>query len=289
MKQKFLILTMLISTLSFSQQRRINVSLYAHNLDGTTSLQDGVTTDYHNSYSNWVDMWDALKVPQIAEEISSNRHDTLIAIERRKVIVTTDTTYLNLRHLQQKSYRFKVVCDDMSNCCLSGFLYDNYTNQSYPLNLSGTTTIEWLVNSSPTSSANNRFKIVLNSCTLPVKYVDLQSSKIGLIWTVDEDDDIKQYNIEYSLNGSSFNIVQVTKNKSIIALKDGFYRVVAITQNSNKIYSNIVKWLGNLRVYSGYIYNPSGIYIQIYLYSGQLYYSGNNTQIKIDQVIFKIK
>ena len=265
-----LIILLFLTTTIYGQQMRIN--LYAHNPDNTVSLNDGCLTTY-GTWSNYVDMWDALKVPQIAEELSLNRNDTLIGIERRKIISVTDTSYINLRNLQQKSYRFEIICTSLLQAGLKGKVVDAFLNKTYLLNLSGTVLVEWAVTSNPASYAANRFKVIFYQQVLVSAFIKLSTNKNGIVW---QSDNTGSYQIEYSSNGATFTPVAYTTDKKAVLNKDGFYRVTG-----NQVYSNIVRWIGNLMVTPNMIYNPSCKFLTIYLYNGQWYYSGTNTQISV--------
>jgi len=248
-----------LSTATAQITERLSLNLYAHNLDGTTSLNDGTVTDYHNFYSNFVDMWDALKVPQIAESISFSRSDTAIAIERRKIIPTIDTSYIRFSNAQQKNYKFEIIAANLNHPGLTGVLQDAFTHFYTPLNLNGTTVVEFAVTTSPASAATNRFQIVfITSSPLPVDFTNASAIRnnngIAINWSTANEINLQQFDVERSENGRDFSVMQqvaplqnnrgnaqysIQDTKAVTGMN--FYRVRAISIGGRIQYSPILK------------------------------------------------
>ncbi len=261
----FLFLKFIFSLSAVEAQitERLSINLYAHNFDGTISLNDGTVTDYHNFYSNYVDMWDALKVPQIAESLSFSRSDTAIAIERRKIIPVNDTSYIILANAQQKNYRFEIIAANLNHPSLTGVLQDSYTHFYTPLNLNGTTVVEFAVNTSPASAAANRFKIVFaTSAPLPVDFTNANAMRnnngIAINWSTANEINLQQFDVERSDNGRDFAVLQQVaplqnnRGNAVYSVQDtkvgagiNFYRVRAISIRGRVQYSAILKVAAN--------------------------------------------
>ncbi|MEO6452501.1 MAG: hypothetical protein ABIN97_00405 [Ginsengibacter sp.] len=195
----------------------INTNLYTINSDGTKPLVDGILNSYASLYSNSIDQYDALKVNNFSESLSSQRDGKLYVVERRQPLNSSDTIFLNMLQMKVKSYQFEVVADNITNIALSGFLEDSYLNTSTPLNLQGTTTFDFNVINVPGSWNPNRFRVVFKQATvLPVTFSAVkafeQNDDINVEWKVENEINIKQYDIEKSANGQQF-----VKVKTVIA------------------------------------------------------------------------
>ena len=255
-----LLLIMFLFTLKTKAQagEQLRISLYAHNPDNTISLNDGCLTTY-GTWSNYVDMWDARKIPQIAESLSILRNDTSIAIERRKIIVCTDTSLILLRNLQPKNYHFELIAQNLNHPGIVGVIIDGYSNVITPFNLNGTTLINFSVTSSAASADVNRFKIIFgNSTVLPVKFTAASAYRnnkgISISWTTANEINMQQYEVEHSMNGSLFTSLQrVTPTGSgtgsaVYTVEDrvphlgiNFYRIKGMSVGGQIQYSAVMK------------------------------------------------
>lgn len=100
----------------------MRINLYA--TDNSPILVDGVLTNYNNVYCNCVDDNDLIKTPNSSENISLYRESTDLVAERRKLIPSSDTTYLRLWNLTGSNYRLRFVCLNLNHSNLVGLLDD---------------------------------------------------------------------------------------------------------------------------------------------------------------------
>ena len=241
-------------------EEKLSINLYAYNSDGTISLNDGSTTNYDNFFSNSVDYWDALKVPNFAENLAVVRENTDIAIERRKIIPSTDTTYIKLTQMQQKTYKFEIMTQNLNHPNLLGYLYDDYTRVNTTIDLNGTTNVNFTVNADPGSSAPGRFKIIYYTPNFvtPLNFTGIKAyrhnSNIVVNWTVENEFSMQKYEIEHTSDGTHFTTLttvmpsgnnnnsaqyNVVDNHSLTG--DNFYRIKGISNSGLIQYSAVVK------------------------------------------------
>jgi hypothetical protein len=187
---------------------------------------------------------------------------------------------------------------------LQAFLIDQFLNTSKTLSLSDTNYVDFSVTSNAASKAANRFSVVFKQmAALPVTFTSvkalLQNDDVKVEWKVENERNIKQYEIEKSADGNLFTtmaVVLATANNGGSASYPqtdthplegyNYYRIKSVDINGQIAYSNVVKVLhGNenkkIIVYPNPIQNgiinllfenqPGGMYtIRILNKSGQL-------------------
>ena len=90
------------------------------------------------------------------------RDRSIIVIERRAMIDRQDTLHLNMLRMRAQSYQWEINSSNMDYPGRTGFLIDRYLNTSTPLDLAGTTTVNFNVANIAGSYAADRFIIVFN-------------------------------------------------------------------------------------------------------------------------------
>ena len=83
------------------------------------------------------------------------------------MITAADTIYLNLTGLAAQNYRFSFNATNLSAPGLEGFVEDTYQKTKTPLNLEGTTDVNFTVGAAG-SNAANRFRIVFTAPAAPL-------------------------------------------------------------------------------------------------------------------------
>ena len=240
------------------QELRIN--LYGVNA-GNTILTDGTLIQYNDSYSNSIDEMDARKMTNTAENLSIKVEGILLAIERRHTITRQDTIFLNLTGVRVQPYQFQLNAANFSTGDLEGFLEDNYLHTRTPVNLSGSTVVNFNVENVAGSYAPDRFRIVFApAVVLPVTFTSVkayrQDKNINVEWRVENEMNMKQYEVEKSTNGTQFTTLVVkaaTANggrSAIYVTTDvnpvegyNYYRVKSVDINGKTAYTNVVKVL----------------------------------------------
>ena len=239
----------------------LRTSLYTVNTDGTTgSIVDGVLNQFDDAYSNTVDAMDARKSINTGENLSIKQAGKLLVIERRQTITKQDTIFLNLTNERAQPYRFHFDADNLDPL-VQGFLVDNYTNSRTPLNMTGSTEVNFTVTNIAASYAANRFMIVFApQKALPVTFTSLkayqQDKHINVEWRVDNEVNMKQYEVEKSINGTDFTTMTTkppTANNGGSAIYvaidaspvEGYnyYRIKSMDINGKTSYTNVVKVL----------------------------------------------
>lgn len=306
---------LLVSSVTFAGSpsgiETMRVNLYLLMQNNTTILADGVLTEYNNLYHDSVTLEDAYKFTNINENLGLVRHGHTLAVERRPIITTIDTLYLKLWKTSKRSYQFEFVTTNLDHPGMQGFLEDSYLGTSQPLSLSGTTKLNFLVNSDAESAAINRFRIVYresyNGSPLPVNFASIRaymvSNKISIDWKVENELNIDRYEVEKSTNGIDFvkmsSVASAKLNGSSTyssmdetpATGNNFYRVKSIDRDGSKKLSPVVKMSNNkntdrnIAIYPNpirgntinlrFTNQPAGIYqVRLFNNSGQVVYTG---------------
>jgi len=242
-----------------SEQLRDN--LYAANTDGSFSLYDGNLTMYSASNSNTIDGMDAVKMSNFGENLGLQRGTTTLAIERRQSITTSDTIFFKMWNMHQKTYKLELVLTGLNKPGLTGVLEDSYLNSKTEVNLNGTTNAVFTINNVPASAAANRFKVIISSpvqafSPLPVTFTGIKAYQknddINIEWTVENEKNISQYQIQKSRNGRQFTTATTITSKDNYtstykwtdvspAVGNSFYRISSVDIGGRIQYSNVVK------------------------------------------------
>ena len=238
----------------------LQTSLYSVNPGGNVTLVDGVLNSFDDSYSNAVDGLDARKSFNPGENLSIRTGAHLLAIERKHTIIQQDTVFLNLTGTKVRQYQFRFAADNITPG-LEGFLEDNYLHTRTPVNLSGNTVVSFNIENVAGSYAPERFKIVFApAVVLPVTFTSVkayrQNKNINVEWRVENETNIKQYEVEKSTNNTQFFTIAVKpvsaneKHGNMYVATDvnppegyNYYRIKSIDINSKTAYSNVVKVL----------------------------------------------
>jgi hypothetical protein len=207
-------------SLTLPQQFRTN--LYLFNNDGTKSLQDGNLFLFDNGYSNAVDKSDARKMTNVSESFSIKNGSSILSIEKRQSLTAADTLQFNMTMMKVKPYEFEFIAENLNAQGLTAFLEDSYFNTSTPIDLNGTTRLNFNVANIPGSWNPTRFRIVFKQLNLlPITFSGVkafeQRDDIQVEWKVENQENIKQYEVEKSMNGRQFSqsaIITVSGNRS---------------------------------------------------------------------------
>ena len=241
-------------------QASLRITLYAVNADGTTELLDGTLSQFDNSYSNAIDGLDARKAMNTAENLAIRTAGKLLVLERRQTLTAQDTIFLNLTGVKVQQYQFHFDAENLDPG-LQGYLEDNYLHSRTPLNMTGGTDVNFNMVNIPGAYAADRFRIVFAPLkALPVTFTSIKAYKqdknITVEWRVDNEMNMKQYEVEKSTNGTDFTTITIqaaTANNggsvAYVASDAGpvegynYYRVKSVDVNGKTIYTNVVKVL----------------------------------------------
>jgi hypothetical protein len=236
----------------------LSATLYLVNADNTTTVADGIVSKYNTAFSNQVDVLDAPKMTNINENLSIARAGKLLSIERRDLADNADTLFLNLSHTSARAYRFVFDAADFDAPLLTAFLEDAYLHTSSPVNLSAPTSVDFSITADPLSATANRFMIVFKtSGVLPVNYTAVkayqQNAGIQVDWKVAAESNMRNYEVEKSTDGRSFNsagtVAAKANNSTAVSYSwfdaapskgINYYRIKAVDNAGVAKYSQVV-------------------------------------------------
>ncbi|MEO6734084.1 MAG: DUF2341 domain-containing protein [Ferruginibacter sp.] len=239
--------------------------------DNSVNKADAALAEFDGSFNSGVDFQDAIKFTNIGETFSLQRNGTALAIERRPLINMDDTLFLKLIQASQRNYQFVFTASNMEQPGLLAFLEDNYTGTATPVNLQGSTSINFTIDAAAASIKSNRFRIVFNTpIVLPVNFSHVKAwqhgDDIAVRWKVENQLNVQRYEVEKSTDGSNFTKVNsqpVTNNSASVTYNwldtdavagDNFFRIRNVDVNGTVAYSTVVKvtmgkGLGSISVY----------------------------------------
>jgi len=243
-----------------TNSKLFHADLYLLNPDSSVKAADGAVAQYDSSFSAGVDYLDALKFTNINENFALLRDGYLLSIERRPIIHIRDTLFFNLTKTTKRSYQFQFTTTSLTQPGLFCFLKDGYTGDSILVDLDGSTIYNFSI-SDAASQDPNRFMVVFEPLAeggiVPVTYSSIkawqQNGNIDLEWKVENELNIKNYTIERSSDGRTFNSIATIKSNvntssDIYDWTDAnaisgqsFYRVHSTGINGSVQYSKVVK------------------------------------------------
>jgi hypothetical protein len=195
---------------------QLRTLLYTTDQDGNYYMADGVLNTYADNFSNDVDGMDAGKLFNTTENLSIERNGVLLAIERRQMLHTQDTIFLQLSNLNPNGlYRFVFLPAKIVESGLQPYLEDNYLHARTALRLSDSASVNFVTDGSAGSLAPGRFRIVFDAAQgpLPLTFTNaralLSGQNIAVEWSVGNEQGIKNYEIEKSADGIHFSTAAV--------------------------------------------------------------------------------
>lgn len=126
---------------------------------GGENLADGTMNLFDNNYSNTVNGMDALKLTNFGLNLGLIRDSKTLVVEKRSELTSTDIISYSLTNAKEQSYRFEFVANGLDKTGLTAYLVDNYLKNTIPIDLNGTTSASFAINSNASSSAADRFYI----------------------------------------------------------------------------------------------------------------------------------
>ncbi len=254
----------------------VQTSLFALSNDGSSALVDGTLAILDNNYANDVDGFDAKKPTNVGENISIRNNSTLLSIERRQAIAQQDTIFLNLTGTRAQAYQFEFKATDLGSD-VEGFIQDKYLETLTALNDNGTTVVSFTIANIPGSYAPDRFRIIFNRLRIvPVTFTSVKAYRkdaaIKVEWSVENEINVKQYEVEKSLSGSQFSTIAMKKaianngaSATYIITDENpvngynYYRIRSIDLDGRTQYSQVVKVLVEKEKEAGIAIYPNPI------------------------------
>lgn len=302
-----------VGSSSQNGKESIRTTLYLLNANNTTVLADGVYTEYNNLYHDSVLLEDAFKFTNINENLGIVRYGAVLSVERRPLISKSDTLFFKLWKTTKRNYQLEFTTTNLDHPGMQAILQDSYRGTNLPLTLNGITKINFSVNTDAESANVNRFEIIyvtnIAAAILPVTFGSVKgfevNNKIAIEWKVENEINIKKYEVERSSNGTDFNLVNSLKatgfknhNNNYSSIDDqpfagsSFYRIKSVDLDGTINFSAIVKVIsgkmgqGAITIYpnpiQGNIVNlqftnqVTGLYkLRLINNNGQVVYLGN--------------
>jgi len=257
---------LLFASPATSDISQLRTNLYSINEDGSPTLLDGTLIQYSKDYTNAINGMDARKMTNSSENLSIKSGEKYLVIERRQPIVQSDTIFYNLTGVGARPYQFEFIANGLDSNGPEGFVEDTYLRTRTPLKREGTTIVDFSVTNIAGSYAPGRFRIVFTpSAVVPVTFTSVkayrQAKDINVEWRVENEVNMKQYEVEKSINGTQFTTMSIkpasanSGRSAIYFVTDAnpvegynYYRVKSMDINSTIAYSPVVKVLmGSLR------------------------------------------
>ena len=220
-------------------------------------LTDGTLQQFSEDYSNDIDSQDGRKIFNITENVFIKSGGKDLIVERRRPLVEMDTIFFSLSNLNAQNYRFIFTAENLSVAGLEGFIEDTYLKTKTPLNLEGTTDVNFTAGVAG-SSAANRFRIVFKQPAgpLPVTFTNLKAYEkngdIAVEWKVENESNMVEYEVEKSTDGNKFSKAATTPALNGAANQYSwldknpvtgynYYRIRSVDKNGKTSYTQVVK------------------------------------------------
>ncbi len=231
--------------------------VYAGNGNGAYNLTDGVLTIFNETYNNAADNDDGKKMITFntKESLSILRDSVTMAIEKRHNIEATDTIFFAMSKFNELPYQFKFTASNFAPRH-EAFLEDKFAGINTPVNTDGETLIDFNITADPLSKASDRFRVVFRNrfIVLPVTFTDVfakqQDKNIAVQWNVANEINVKQYEVEKSLDGRHFEKANTTISTQSSVYNwldenavagDNYYRIRSLETNGRSQFSKMVK------------------------------------------------
>ena len=228
---------------------------------GNTTI-DGTINVFAPGFSNDIDGSDAVKIPNLNENIGLLRSNQTLVIEARQPVISRDTVFYRLWNLKQQQYNLEFYPINMNLPGLSAIIVDRYLNTTTPINLNTSpSNYTFNVTADAGSFAEDRFIVVfvqVESGPLPVTFINIaatqNSGTVLLSWKVAGERAIRNYQVQRSATGKNFitagtveakgyNSGEINYSLSDPALQNGtyFYRVKSNGINGEIKMSSVVR------------------------------------------------
>lgn len=235
---------------------RLYVNVYG-DVDGTETLMDGALAEFGAAFA--AESHDVLKALNSNENLSVWKTGKDMIVTQAGLPHNRDIVQLRLWNTKEKQYRIDVRSQDFSSHGMVAFLVDKFLGKETPISLADAVTpYAFTISGEPASQDPLRFSIVFRAgASSPppmVTRIDAQekNGSVQITWQVEEEDGIQAYNLEKSLNGSSFKVFSVARPRAgngqqsyesvdVNPAAVNFYRIQLVGKVGEVKYSNVVK------------------------------------------------
>ena len=102
--------------------------------NGQSGIVDGVANLYDSTFTNDIDVNDAIKLKNAIENIAiKHESGSLLSIDRRTKINNSDTIFYKLNQLRVSNYQFEFIPEYLNDLGMEAYLEDSYLNTRTPL------------------------------------------------------------------------------------------------------------------------------------------------------------
>jgi autotransporter-associated beta strand protein len=156
---------------------------YTDSLAAGAASTDATRVLFGSQFSNLVDARDGRKFTNLDETMSIKQGTSLLSMELRSLPDSSTKLPLSITQYTDKKYTMRLLWDEKLNTdTLVAYLRDKYTNKETPINKTGNTDVEYLIDADARSSAADRFEIFFkrtsNQVTAVINYDNGQYVKI---------------------------------------------------------------------------------------------------------------
>jgi len=222
-------------------------------------LADGSVIFFDENYTDAIDGYDSRKMSNFGENFSMKKSGAELVVERRTLPTKNDTVQFAMYYMKKMSYQLKISANKLQQTGMLAFLEDKYLKSFTPLNLDDTTNYTFSVDANAGSSASDRFRIVMKpAVVLPVTITAVkayeQPGKIAVEWQVSNQINIREYQVEKSLNGKDFSfagkVAAAVLNSAAISYNwldatpvqgANYYRIKSVGTDGSAKYTQIAK------------------------------------------------
>ncbi len=241
-----------------SSKETFITNLYAKNGNAFT-MADGNMIVFDAGNNDAVDGFDAIKRTNFGENFSILKNGTNLVIEKRTPITAADTIFFRMYYMKKLDYRLQLVAANLQLPNMAAFLEDSYLSTSKAINLSDTTYHDFTIDANVGSIVKDRFRIVFRPINvLPVSFTSVkatvQNKQIAVEWRVENQINIREYQVEKSADDRNFIKVATEALTGINAqtvsygwvdvnpaIAVNYYRIKSVDADGTFKYSNVVK------------------------------------------------
>jgi len=234
-----------------TENKLIRISLQAAS---DSSLLDEVVVRFNSEGSAVYNPYaDAHSFSAANQTLVSLKGTNRLAIATHPDIVDTDTTQLGISSKSTGAFRLLFSDYQALDNAKTITLIDNFLGTTQDVRANQTYTFN--VTSDTASMGNRRFEIIIGGTNpLPVSFTSIAATKntdgVSVNWSVANQLNIANYEVERSTDGSTFATIATTKatNASSYSTEDKsipadantlYYRIKSIGENGNFKYSNV--------------------------------------------------
>ena len=249
---------------------KIYISLLKQTTTGYSNV-DGAAVAFRSDFCNKVyGPQDAIKFSGANDNIYISDKGKNLSIDGRLPATASDAIALKISNPTATAYRLSIDASAYANNGFEPLLYDAFKNTAKALG-TGTTTVDFTVDTAKAASFSNRFTILFAPSALPVNSIvanaSLSNKTATITWNTVGEKNVASYEVEKSTDAKNFTAIgQVTAKNTATASYTAtdnsvtattYYRIKAISTAGNISYSNVAKVTYDLRLTTYALYpNP---------------------------------